>query len=327
MERITTHRAAALIRAARRVLIAGHVRPDGDVIGSMAALALGLRQASIPADAWANTPVPPRYAFLEPAILVPPSQCPHSFDLCVLLDTPSFSRIDLDPSLVRGCASVLAIDHHPDSGDFATHGCVDTSAAATVILVHDILRALGATITKSIADALYTGLLTDTGCFTYSNTDRRAFALALALADAGADAAGVARMVFNTMTRQQVRLLADMLATLEFPCGGKAALMHISNAMFARTGTSEADIEEYVNHARAIDGVRVAALLTETSGGSHVRISLRSKTPDVPVNVLAGQYGGGGHACAAGATVDGGLDAVLPPFRRALESFAGSFHD
>ncbi len=321
-ERLAPHDAAARIRAARRVLVASHVRPDGDAIGSMVALALGLRQAGIEAEAWAATPVPGRYSFLAPVVARPPHAPSRQFDLCIVLDTATLARVDLDHTLIRACPALLAIDHHPDLNEFPT-ACIDTSAGATAILVHDILRALGAAITVPMADALYTGVLTDTGSFTYSNTDRRAFALALAMVDAGTDPGIIARNVYSTMTRPQILLLSDMLATLEFLAGGKAALMHISNAMFARTGSTEADIEDFVNHARAIEGVHIAALLTE-SAGAHVRISLRSKTPDVAVNALAARYGGGGHPCAAGATVEGVLDDVLPPFRTVLESFVNT---
>jgi phosphoesterase RecJ-like protein len=319
-ERLAPREAGACIRAARSVLVTSHVRPDGDSIGSMVALTLGLRQAGIEAVAWAATPVPRRYSFLDPAITQPPRAADQLFDLCVILDTATLSRVDLDQGLVRACGGILAVDHHPDLGEFP-RACIDTTAGATAILVHDILGAMGVTITRPMADALYAGVLTDTGSFTYSNTDHRAFALALAMVDAGTDPALVARMVYDTMTRPQILLLADMLSTLEFLGGGRAALMHISDAMFARTGSTEADIEDFVNHARAIEGVRVAALLSE-SGGTQVRISLRAKTPDVAVNTLAARYGGGGHPCAAGATVAGRLADVLPSFRTTLESFA-----
>ena len=319
-ERLTPREAAACIRTARSILVTSHVRPDGDALGSMVALTLGLRQIGIEAEAWAATPVPHRYSFLDRVIVTPPRAAMRKFDLCIVLDTAIIARTDLDHALIRACSALLAVDHHPDLGEFS-HACIDTSAGATAILVHDILIALGVTITTPIADALYVGVLTDTGSFTYSNTNCRAFALALAMVNAGTDPGFVARMVYSTMTKPQILLLADMLTTLEFLGGGKAALMHISNAMFARTGSTEADIEDFVNHARAIEGVRVAALLCE-SGGTHVRISLRSKTPDVAVNTLAAQYGGGGHPCASGALVDGTLADVLPPFRSALESFA-----
>ena len=326
MERVTPRQAAGLIRAAHRVLVTGHVRPDGDVLGSMTALGLGLRQAAIPADVWAATPVPARYSFLEPVIALPCSVPAGTFDLCVVLDTSTIARADIDQSLIRACPVIIALDHHPEADAYATHACIDPTVGATAFLVHSLLGELGIAITPAIANALYTGLLTDTGCFTYSNTDRRAFALALDLADAGADISGIATRIYNCMTRPQVSLLAEMLATLDLVTGGRGALMHISRTMFDRTGATEADMEEFVNYARAIDCVAVAALVTELPGGRQVRLSLRSKSAEVPVNTLAARYGGGGHVCAAGATVDSALSSFLPAFRPVLAAFAGAHH-
>lgn len=318
MQHLNCQTTADLLRRARRVLIGGHIRPDGDCLGAMAALGLGLRAHGAAVSMIVPEPVPARYRFLAPHFSASPP--PASPDLLVVLDTSDRPRIALPAGLLACGAPLVVIDHHAAGAHQADFLWCDPSYGAAACMVYDLLCALQCDLTLAIAEALYTGILTDTGCFTYPNADERIFALALRLVQQGLDTARIARDVYQCVSLPATRLLGATLNTLQCHDNNRIAIMHVSCAMLRETGAVPADIEDLINVARAIDSVVVAALVTEQDDG-RVRLSLRSKDRSVNVGQLAWRLGGGGHVCASGATLDDTLDAALARLPALLQNF------
>lgn len=318
MQRLTCQSAAELLRAARRVLIGGHIRPDGDCLGGMAALGLGLRARGADVSMVMPEFIPPRYQFLAQHFsATAPAATP---DLLVVLDTSDRPRIALPASVLACGAPLLVIDHHAAGAHQADYLWCDPSYGAAACMVYELLCALPCDVTLPIAEALYTGILTDTGCFTYPNADERIFALALRLVQQGLDTARIARDVYQNVSLAATRLLGATLNTLQCHDNNRIAIMHVSCAMLRETGAVPADTEELINVARAIDSVVIAALVTEQEDG-RVRVSLRSKDRRVNVGELAARLGGGGHVCASGATLSESLHAVLARLPVLLQNF------
>jgi len=318
MQLLTCQTTADLLRRARHVLIGGHIRPDGDCLGAMAALGLGLRAHGIEASMIMPEPIPHRYQFLAPHFT--PASPPGTPDLLIVLDTSDRPHIALPADVLACGAPLLVIDHHVAGAHQADLLWCDPSYGAAACMVYDLLGALQCDLSAPIAEALYTGILTDTGCFTYPNADERIFALALRLVQQGLDTARIARDVYQCVSLAATRLLGATLNTLQCHDHNRIAIMHVSCAMLRETGAVPADTEDLINVARAIDSVLVAALVTEQNDG-HVRLSLRSKDRRVNVGQLARQLGGGGHVCASGATLHEPLGTVLARLPALLHNF------
>ena len=312
---------AQLLRTAARVLILGHVRPDGDCIGSMIALTLGLRAHGAAVQAWSTEAAPARYRFLDPLITPPLHHNFSDFDLLVLLDTATTDRAAIDPAAFAAGVPSLLVDHHLPVVTNATYACIDPRESAAACLVYDLLLALPTPLTAPIAAALYTAIITDTGNFTYQNTTPRTFAIARALLETGLDVAAIASHIYNSVPVTQLHLLREALATLELTNNGAGAFMYLTKATLQRHNATTLDVEDFVNYPRSLDSALIAATLMELPESGHVRISLRSKSSAVNVNPLACAFGGGGHVCASGAVVKEPLATFLPRFRTAFSRY------
>jgi len=310
-----------LLRTAARVLILGHERPDGDCIGSMVALALGLRAYGAAVQAWSTDAAPPRYRFLEQLVTPPLHHNFSEFDLLVLLDTATTQRAAIAPAAFAAGVPSLLIDHHLPVETNATYACIDPRASAAACIVYDLLLALPTPLTAPIATALYAAIITDTGNFTYQNTTPRTFAIARALLETGLDVAAISSQIYNSVPVTQLHLLREALATLELTNNGAGAFMYLSKDTLRRYNATSLDVEDFVNYPRSLDSALVAATLMELPENGHVRISLRSKSSAVNVNLLARAFGGGGHVCASGAVVKEPLAAFLPRFRAAFSHY------
>jgi phosphoesterase RecJ-like protein len=312
---------ANILRRARQVLVLGHIRPDGDCIGSMIALGLGLQHLGVSVTVWSTEQLSPRYRFLPPIITPPTHNDFRRFDLIVIVDTPVLTRAAIDPAAFSAGVPTLLIDHHPPVDTGATYTCINAAESAAACIIYDLLVELDVPITKPIAAALYAGLLTDTGCFTYQNVNARTFEIAMALLASGVDTAAIATVIYNSMPATQLLLLREALSTLEFVEDGRGAFMWLSKDALARHGATSVDVEDFVNYPRSLASVQIAATLTEMPEDGFTRLSLRSKTADVNVNALARVFGGGGHVCASGAVLEEPLAIALPQFRAELISY------
>lgn len=297
-------------------LIASHLDPDGDSLGSSLALAAALEQLGKRTRVVIGQPLPDRYAWLPMADRLQTSQ--QALDgarAAILVECSDFAR-----SGVAGLEDLpsLNIDHHVKNRRFAQVNWIDDRVAAAGMMIEPLVLALPATLTPDMATLLYVTVFTDTGSFNHSNTDAAALAFAARMVEAGAEPERVAEGVYGHVPVGRVRLMADALATLELVEAGRVAVMHIDDATFVRNGTR--DTEGLINVAQRIAGVSVSVLVKEAEDGS-CRVSLRSDGA-VDVSELAAANGGGGHPRAAGMSLPGPLAAgrkkAIDLVRRAL---------
>lgn len=318
---------AEFLRNARRVKIVSHVEPDGDALGSALGLAWILDAAGKEARIHLPAPLPRLYAFLPGAkFLVLGETLKDSFDHVAVVDCTSPARLGPIAETALVGASVLNVDHHADNNRFGDVVHVDPAAAATAILIADIAREAGWKIVPEAAECLYTGILTDTGRFTFGNTDERALRAAAELVRDGADPAKIASCVYENRPASTLRLLGKALETLDLREDGSVACLHVTHEMIAETGALAEETEGFAAYARSLQGVQVGIFLRETEDGS-IKASFRS-TGGVPVDGIASQFAGGGHPTAAGARVSGPLETAKERILRAvgehLQAQAGS---
>jgi phosphoesterase RecJ-like protein len=289
------------IRQGNRFLITSHVNPDGDAIGSALGLARLLRGLGKGAVVWNHDPTPAVYQPLPGSDRVhngaePPAGFPEKFDAMVVLECPSPDRTGLEQHL--GALPIINIDHHLGNQHYGAVNWVDSAAPAVGEMVFRLAQALKVTLEPEIASCLYLTLVTDTGGFRYSNATPAAFEAAAALVREGAHPEQVAQWLYESQPAAAVRLLGEMLQTLELHDGGRIATVRLDPEMFTRAGADAGDSEGLIDQPRSIAGVEAVALIRRRPDGSH-KVSLRSRG-EVDVEKIARHHGGGGHRNAAG---------------------------
>jgi phosphoesterase RecJ-like protein len=292
---------AAILRqlGQRPVAVVGHVRPDGDCIGSQVALARVLRELGHDAVCYNGHAVPEACAgFVGDTPFVVAGEGTDLGDRAVLaVDCADRSRFG--EILDRACApALLNIDHHVSNSRYATHNLVDPDSAATAEILAGMLLDNGQPIDPVTANALYVGIATDTGQFRYASTSRRTFAICCRLMDHGADPAAAAHALYERESPAKLALLQHFLASLRFACAGRACIGVLGADAWAATGARKEHTEGLVDYARAIAGVEIGVLLEERDG--MLKGSLRAKDARHRVDQLARKFNGGGHPCAAG---------------------------
>jgi len=311
----------ALSSGPGRALLLGHVHPDADVLGTLLGLGLALEGAGWSVTFAGPHPVPAVLRFLPGASRYEVwRQAPGRFDVIVLTDCPNHARAEGLLEQARGPDSrVLNIDHHPDNRRYGTVNWIDPGAAATGEMVYELLLALGLPLTPDIALDLFTAIHTDTGSFRYSNTTARTFRIAAALTHAGAQPALVSDWLYQRRPAGTLNELGEVLRRVSVSEDGRIAWLTVPRGLVSESFISAEDL---VSYPRSLDGVKVAVLLRE-EGDGKVKVSLRAKG-DVPVNRIAGRFGGGGHENAAGCTVPGGLDEAVPVMLAAVRDALAS---
>jgi phosphoesterase RecJ-like protein len=299
----------------RRIAVVGHARPDGDCIGSQTALARVLRAGGYDVTCVNGDVVPRRLKFL-----VPEEPFLRSDDVvndgadyaAVFVDCADQARVG-DRLKTRFPDPVGNLDHHLSNVGYARHNLVASRAAATCEILAGLFFDQSLPIDPLTAQALYTGILTDTGQFRFNSTSRRCFTLAGELVARGAAPAEAGFELYERESPGKLRLLERFLASLVWECGGRACIGTLPEGIFDATGTGPEDTEGLVDYARSVDGVEIGVLIEERPNGG-AKASLRAKDPKYRVDLIAAQFGGGGHACAAGLNVAAGP----VPFRTAL---------
>jgi bifunctional oligoribonuclease and PAP phosphatase NrnA len=283
-------------------LVTSHRRPDGDALGSMLALLRwfghrGREAVCVNADG-----VPEPYTFLPSSEeVLDKVPTPFAARTVVVIDTPDPARVAVDPAVLAGAELTVNIDHHPDNTMFGGVNLVDVSASSAALLVYETLSE-NLPADPDIAVALYVGIMTDTGCFRFGNTDARTLSACADLARRGAVPSTLATKVYGQQPLGRLRLLGLMLAGTETFCDGRVAVSELTDEMRAGSGDSGLAIENAASYGRLVAGVEVAVLLREETGG--IRVSLRS-AGEVDVNKVARLLGGGGHKAAAGLMLAG----------------------
>ncbi len=308
----------------KRVLVTTHVRPDGDALGSTAAMVLGLKQKGIDAQVLLLSHLPTKYAFIYRENEIPFIDVEQGFpvdfslepyDALLVVDTGTWSQLPgLEGYVASYAKPKLVIDHHLTQQDWADRKLVVTEAAAAGEIVFELLEEWDIEIDAPIATALFLAICTDTGWFQFANTRPFTLHLAAELMDAGVDTDRMYQRLYQNERAERIALQTRALQSLELLAGGKLAVLTVTQDDFARSKGSVADTENLINIPLQIRTVEVSLLFTEPldSGekGGPVRVSLRSKG-QVDVAKFAEQFGGGGHARAAGLKIEGvSLDAA-----------------
>jgi phosphoesterase RecJ-like protein len=301
-------RVAEELRTADRFLLTTHEGPDGDALGSLLALhqILGqLGKDSVMFLGAKEFPLPVEYRFLpmEEVFHEPPADVVDR--VLVFLDCGNIDRMPVD-FLQRDGARVLNIDHHHDNTRFGTLNLVDTDASCTAEIVFELSKRLGTRLTPEIASALYVGLVTDTGRFSYESTRPAAHRMAAELIEAGVNVDDTNRRLYERVPIEKLKLVARALDKVERFDGGRVAVTYISLDDYEQTGGSEVLTEGIIDFVRALEGTKLAAVIRDkTDGGRSARkVSLRSSDGSVDVSSIARVHGGGGHRRAAGFGTD-----------------------
>lgn len=301
-----TYRAITLvIEKHNSFLVASHVRPDGDAIGSQVAMGLLLKGLGKQVELWNEDLVPGKYRFLPHSDLVkqPPAE-PKAFDVVFALDNAAFPRLGSVHKAVASCKCLINIDHHASNDSYGDLALIDPESPATGQILFEYFKAEGHKITAEIATNLYTAIATDTGSFQYPNTTPHCMRVCAELIELGVDVAAVSRKLYEDYPIGRLRLLQKVLENLKLNFDNKLGSFWITKDMYDETGARPEDNEGLIDHVRAVDSIVVAALFEEAED-NKIRISLRSKNGKVDVNKVAMHFGGGGHAEAAGARIAG----------------------
>ncbi len=296
-------RFAAFLRAleGRKIVVIAHARPDGDCIGSQVALARVLKTLNLDVICANPDPVPRRIEFaVGDTPIVRFDGLPAGDYTAIYVDCADQSRAG-EKFKTRFPAPFANIDHHLSNIGFAEHNFIDVGSAATAEILAGLFIDHHLTIDAQAAQALYTGIATDTGQFRFHSTSRRTFLIVSELMARGAQPAAAAAELYERETAGKLQLLQRFLASFRHECGGRVCIGTLPEGIYQETGTSAEDTEGLVDYARSIDGVEIGVLIEQNAGA--IKASLRAKDPAYRVDQVAGLFKGGGHACAAGLNV------------------------
>jgi phosphoesterase RecJ-like protein len=285
--------------AGRRIAVVGHARPDGDCIGSQIALARVLRALGHEVMCVNTDTVPRRLQYLVGNLkFVRPHDVPADQDwVSVWVDCADNLRAG-DKARERFPAPFANIDHHLSNNGYAEHNFIDSGAAAAAEILAGIFADNKMPVDALAAKALFAGIMTDTGQFRFNSTTHRTFLITAELVALGASPSEAGGEIYERESLGKLQLLQRFLASLKLDCGGLVCVGSLPDGIFQETGTNVEDTEGLVDYARAIDGVEIGVLIEERPGA--IKASLRCKNPIYRVDQVAGLFGGGGHACAAG---------------------------
>ncbi|MBI1796533.1 MAG: bifunctional oligoribonuclease/PAP phosphatase NrnA [Candidatus Eisenbacteria bacterium] len=312
MNPVSTPRAAfhEFIARHRRFLLTTHINPDGDGLGSETALALWLAQSGREARVLNDAVMPLNFTFLGRDVAYEsyePEVAERRFteaDAVIVLDTSNRQRVGrVAQHFDRHAIPIAVVDHHVSHAGFGQVNVIEPEKAATGEIIYDLIREGGGTITRTIAEALYVALMTDTGSFRYSNTDSHAHRMAAELLTHGLDPQRLHSDVHSHASAGRLRFFGEVLSALEMLEDGRLVVLEAAPEQFQRHGLVGADTDGLVDLPRTIGGVEVVALFSEVDPGK-VKVSLRS-TGRVSIDQVASRLGGGGHVHAAGVLLRG----------------------
>jgi phosphoesterase RecJ-like protein len=292
------------IRNSETICVVGHVRPDGDCIGSQLGLTMALVNEGKKVCCWNQDPLPQKLAFLDLKKLMQPPQAGQQFDCVIATDAASLERLGAVGECIQERKLFINIDHHKSNTRFADVNWVSPKEPSTGELVFRLLKAAGWPIVPAISDCLFTAVSTDTGSFQYPSTRPSTYNVAGELVKRGANLARICNEVYQSYPLSRVRLLKLLYSRFRLTHQNQIAYFWLRKEDFNRTGAEPSDAEGLIDHIRAIEPVVVACVFEEVEP-ELTRVSLRSKDNRVDVNEIAKQFGGGGHPAAAGARISG----------------------
>lgn len=292
------------IKEADTICVVGHIRPDGDCIGSQLGLATALANSGKTVTVWNQDPVPDKLRFLDPDKRVRRPSPGHSFDLVIATDAADITRLGTVQNCIGDRKALVNIDHHSSNTKYGDINWVSPKEPSTGELIFDLCKWAGWKITQPIANSLFTAVSTDTGSFQYPSTTPDTLQTAAELVERGADLGEICQEVYQSFPLTRVKLLRHVYSTFRLTHQSKTAYFWLKKRDFTRADASTEESEGLIDHIRAIEGVLVA-LVFEELGPEMTRISFRSKDERIDVAEIAKLFGGGGHKAAAGARVEG----------------------
>ncbi len=300
----------------RQVVVIGHQRPDGDCIGSQVALCRMLRGQGIDAVCVNADPVPRRIKFLlGDTPFLKRDDFSHEGRVAVFTDCADHGRAG-DKLKQLYPAPFACFDHHVSNEGFAKHNFVDVNSAATAEVLAGLFHDADLRVDAITAQALYTGMMTDTGQFRFPSTTERVFRLCADLVARGANPAQAGMELYERETSAKLKLLQHYISSLKLEAGGRICLGVLPLGIFEQLGATVEDTEGLVDYARSIEGVEIGVLIEERPG--VIKASLRAKHSTYRMDTIASQFGGGGHASAAGLNCADTLDSFYPKLVAAL---------
>jgi phosphoesterase RecJ-like protein len=292
------------IREAKTICVVGHMRPDGDCIGSQLGLTLALRAAGKEVVCWNQDAVPEKYRFLDPGKDFAKPKSGATFDAVIATDCASYERLGTVTNFIHQRKTLINIDHHESNTRYGDMNWVSPREPSTGELIYRLLKLARWPITKPIADCLFTAISTDTGSFQYATTRPGTFHAGAELVTRGANLARICNEVYQSFPLSRAKLLKLLYNKFKLTHNDRIAYFWLKQADLTRTGADSNDTEGLIDHIRAIEPVVVACVFEEIEP-ELTRVSFRSKSKDVNVSDIASQFGGGGHPAAAGARIAG----------------------
>ncbi len=307
---------AGFLKAAETILIFTHTNPDGDALGSAAALCRVLRKMGKTSWILMDEEVPEYISFMDTEFVTRDKDCLKDHDVSICVDCGEYSRFPALADKFDEGELHLCVDHHATGDGFGDHYYIDPSEAATCQLIYKLIKELGSEfIDKTVAESIYTGINTDTGSFQYSNTTADTHAIASDLMTYGVDHTAINVKLYQTIPMTKLKIQASILQRAEFLFGGKVAVGYVTGQMLEEAGAVLDDAEGTIDMLRNIEGVEIAAFLKEK--GEAVKVSMRAKSY-ANVAEIVSVFGGGGHVKAAGCTLEMGMDEALDAIKKAI---------
>ncbi len=316
MKTVSITEAAAMLLTHDHIIILMHKSPDGDAIGCAYALCYALRKLGKSAQVRCSDPVPEKYGYLTKEV---PDQ--HFTPAYIVSADLAAEQLFGDALQEYTDRVDLCIDHHGSNSGFARYGIIDPSAGACTQIVLRVIEAMEVPIDRYLANAIFTGLSTDTGCFKFSNASSETFRIAAEMIDKGAESAMINRIMFDTKSRARLEIERMALDSVRFYADGQIATVSVTQQMLRQSGADESETEGIASIPRQIEGVRIGITIKEKEDGTF-RISMRT-TDDVDASAVCAVFGGGGHKAAAGCSVSGTAEEVTRQLVAVSEKFLG----
>ncbi len=306
----------AAIHAGRRFVISSHARPDGDAIGSEMAAAYALRALGKQVRV-VNVDAPPAPFMQLPGVpeIEVAADVSGEFDVSIIMECSSLARTGVK-GLDRGV--VINIDHHPGNSSYGQFNWFDGSAAACGEMVFDLVRALGAPLTREVATHIYVAILTDTGSFHFSSISPRTFDICREALVAGVDPVQTARYVYDSNSLGRLGLFGAVLNRLQIDATGRIAVVYLDQAMAREAGGTYDDTEGLINEPLTVKDIQAVVFFKQIEGHDY-RVSMRSKGA-VDIAVIAKEFGGGGHKNAAGCSASGPFETLQKVFVERIQA-------
>ena len=314
--KINTTDAAHFLQQADNILILSHHFPDGDTLGSAYGLAMALLKLGKQVRVECSDPIPSKYSYFTSIPNFPEfePECVVAVDIA---DPQLFGA-----KLQHWAQRVdLCIDHHASNSHYAARLLLEETGA-TAEIIWQVIGAMGVEPDFDIAQAIYTGITTDTGCFRYSNTTAQTHRIAAELMELGVEAARINRIMFEVKTRARFEMERAALDSVEYYFDGSCAVMYITQEMIKATGAKDGDLEGLPPLTRQIEGVKIGVTIREKADGSY-KVSLRTGA-SFDASAICGMLGGGGHARAAGCTLGGTREEARDTVLAAVEKVMGA---